>query len=65
MACKRCGETTSFFITSMFNTDTICAACLDREQAHPDYEKARRAEADQVRQGNFNFPGIGLPADLR
>ena len=39
--------------------------CDEAERKHPDFEKARKAEHDQVVKGNYNFAGIGLPADLK
>jgi len=38
--------------------------CEDKEKAHPLYQKAVEAESAAVRQGNYNFEGIGKPADL-
>jgi hypothetical protein len=48
----------------MFNTEQICLDCKEREEQHPRYEEARRAEAEAVRRGELNFPGIGKPEDL-
>jgi len=63
--CDRCGlPHNGRTIMSKFNTDTICMPCKDKEKAHPDYKKASDAEIEQVRQGNYNFTGIGLPKDL-
>jgi hypothetical protein len=64
VVCDRCGKTTVGSIMSVFNTDVICFDCKETESAHPDYEKARQAEADAVKAGNYNFEGVGLPADL-
>lgn len=64
MICDRCGTQTNVHTMSRFNTETICPDCEDLERAHPRYEEAVRVEADAVRQGNYNFPGIGLPSDL-
>ena len=64
MKCDRCGGTALVHTMSRFNTDIICIPCEDKEKAHPDYEKARRAELDEVLKGNYNYPGIGKPADL-
>lgn len=50
---------------SIFNTDTICIPCKKAEQNHPMYPLASDKEMEQVKQGNFNFEGIGLPADLQ
>jgi predicted restriction endonuclease len=39
--------------------------CLKKEEDHPDYQKARDQERLTIHQGNYNFPGIGLPEDLK
>ncbi len=58
--CDRCGAACLSTIMSMFNTDVICGACRDAERARPDYAAARAADEAAIRDGNFNFPGIGL-----
>ena len=63
--CDRCREDASCRSMSMFNTDMCCYKCLNIEKAHPDYKKARDVELEQLQQKNYNFPGIGLPADLK
>lgn len=63
--CDRCGKQLTVRITSMFNTDTICLDCKKREETHPAYERARQTEQDAVRRGDLNFPGFGLPPDLK
>ena len=65
MICDRCGKETGAITASFFNTDTICLACDAREREHPDFERARRIESEAVRRGDYNYPGIGLPADLQ
>jgi hypothetical protein len=68
MQCDRCGGECIAYRTSWFNTQTICIgpdSCDTREMAHPRIGEARAAEAAAVKQGDYNFPGIGLPADLR
>jgi hypothetical protein len=65
MICDRCGQETLAHTGSMFNTDQICLPCKDREEQHPRYAKARDAELEAVKSGDYNYPGIGLPADLR
>lgn len=65
MTCERCGEESLSFTTSMFNTERICLGCAATERAHPAYEDARRIESEAVLAGDFNFPGVGLPDDLR
>jgi len=59
--CDRCRSKTMVTIMSMFNTQEICMKCNREEMQHPDYERACQAEAEAVRQGNYNFPGIGWP----
>lgn len=65
LKCDRCGTTLSSFSTSYFNTDTICHDCGEKERAHPEFEEARRIETEAVQRGDYNFPGVGLPADLQ
>jgi hypothetical protein len=65
MICDRCGRESRVSIGSMFNMDQICLDCKKLEEAHPMYEHAREIEGEAVRNGNYNFPGIGLPVDLR
>ena len=62
--CPRCSEKTNAFIMSKFNTDQICIPCKEREEKHPKYAEADKAETDAVRAGNYNFPGIGCPTEL-
>ena len=62
--CDRCHKETKMSTMSRFNTDTICPTCEDREKKHPKYQEARDTEMRAVQQGNYNFPGIGKPADL-
>lgn len=62
--CDRCAGPCVGSIMSMFNTDTLCRPCKEKERKHPDYERAREAEAAAVRAGNYNFRGIGKPGDL-
>ena len=64
MRCQRCGKETNVHILSVFNTQDVCLQCKEAEEEHPQYERARKAEDDAVRRGNYNFPGIGLPAGL-
>ena len=50
---------------SCFNTQLCCVECLLKERAHPEFPRAVAAEEAAVRNGDMNFPGIGLPEDLR
>ena len=62
--CDRCGKETDSFTMSYFNTQNICWKCEKIEKAHPKYAEAREREWEEVRKGNYNYKGIGLPADL-
>ncbi len=64
MNCERCETQTQSFTFSYFNVDRICLECQTRERNHPDFEKARKAELDSIKKGDWNFPGIGKPQDL-
>lgn len=63
--CNRCGQKEYIFTTSIFNTEWICQDCQELEKEHPEYQKAKDAELTAVKQGNYNFQGIGLPKNLR
>jgi hypothetical protein len=62
--CDRCGKNTTTHTMSIFNTDEICMDCDKKERAHPLYAKAKEVEAEHVRNGDYNFKGIGKPFDL-
>ena len=64
MKCNRCGKETNTYKMSRFNTQNICLECEKIERNHPDYPKAKEAEMEAVKAGNYNFEGIGLPDDL-
>ena len=63
--CDRCGCLTKVIQMSLFNTDMCCSQCIETERAHPEFPKARACELDELLKGNYNFPGIGLPKDLK
>lgn len=63
--CGRCGEKTILTFGSYFDESFICSRCNQIERAHPDFERARETETAQVRTGNYNYPGIGLPKGVR
>lgn len=65
MICDRCKKETFAITGSYFNTEMICIECDERERAHPDFARAQEIENQAVKRGDYNFPGIGLPADLR
>lgn len=45
---------------SRFSTEEICLTCDQEERLAPNYAEAHRVEAEAVRRGDYNFPGIGL-----
>ena len=61
--CERCNKETNTFTGSYFNTEMICLECDSLERKHPEYEKAKKLEYEQVLKGNYNYEGIGLPSD--
>jgi len=63
--CQRCFEDLPVTTMSFFNTQTICMGCKSKEEAHPDYKFAHEAETARTLSGDRNFPGIGLPFELR
>lgn len=60
MKCDRCGKETNSTIMSMFNTQTICMECKEKERSNPRYKEAVQADCDAVKRGDFNFKGVGL-----
>lgn len=58
--CDRCGGSLDSGRTmSMFNEQCICMECKDKEMQRTDYNKAVEADHEQIKQGNYNFEGIG------
>lgn len=58
--CDRCHkELNGLRIMSMFNTDCICMDCAEKERKEEEYNKAREADHEEIRKGNYNFKGIG------
>ena len=62
--CDRCGNETNETMMSMFNTDILCPGCKDTEETHPKYVEAVAVELAAVQAGDYNYPGVGRPADL-
>jgi hypothetical protein len=57
--CDRCGKDLRLGRTmSRFNTDCICIDCADKEKADKDYNKAVKAELEEIKRGNYNFKGM-------
>ena len=63
--CERCNKPTHTNTCSYFNMQMICMACDARERKHPDFERAQKTEMAECLKGNLNFPGVGLPKDLK
>lgn len=61
--CDRCHKETNCLTGSYFNTEMLCTECDKIEQLHPLYKEAKRVEMEEVRKGNYNYEGIGLPDD--
>lgn len=62
--CERCNQPTNgITIMSMFNEQIICMTCKDKEKKREDYDKAVKADIDEIKKGNFNFKGIGLDGE--
>lgn len=57
--CQRCGKETICTIMSMYSTAEICMDCKDKETKRPDYKAAVDADVAAIKQGNYNFKGIG------
>jgi hypothetical protein len=62
--CQRCSIDRGSLQMSLFNTQMCCSECIEKERNHPRFEEARDAELTALHEGNYNFPGIGLPEDL-
>ena len=45
-------------IMSMFNRDCICMECKRKETHDTDYDKAVKADHEEILKGNYNFKGI-------
>ena len=63
-ACERCGQSGVALTGSFFDENLICPRCNDIERAHPDFQRAHETEVQQVQAGNYNYPGVGVPAGL-
>ena len=61
--CQRCSVKTGTYTMSMFDVSLICFDCADSEKKYPKYSEARQADEKAIREGNFNFEGIGQKKD--
>ena len=63
--CDRCGgNLKGIRRMSRFNEDCLCLTCQSTEQEHSEYAKAVAAEVAAIKNGEINYPGIGLPKDM-
>lgn len=63
-SCDRCnGSLKDGRIMSMYNTQCICLICKDKETKRPDYAKAVKTDREKIKQGDYNFRGIGYSED--
>ena len=58
--CARCNAPLHGSVMSKFNQQIICIPCKQDETQAPGYKAAHEAETFAVRNGNYNFPGVGL-----
>ncbi len=57
--CDRCGGSLEKGrIMSRFTTECICLSCSEKEKQDKDYEKAVKAEHEEIKKRNYNFKGI-------
>ena len=57
-SCSRCCGALIARSMSRVNTDVLCMDCLELEKAHPSYHEAVKAEQEQVKDENYNYPGL-------
>ena len=59
--CDRCHQSTNgVTIMSMYNEDVICMTCKENEKKRDDYKQAVDADIAEIKNGNYNFKGIGM-----
>jgi len=61
--CQRCEQESRWHTMSWFNTDFICNDCNEKEQSHPDFVFAKHVEQLHVKNGIYNYPGVGWPGE--
>ena len=64
MKCERCQSESQFQSMPWFNTQMMWPRCHKLEYRRPKSEEAKQRESAQVKEGNMNYVGIGLPQDL-
>ena len=63
--CDRCKRMAKTLRMSWFNTQCICNLWEAKEMAHERVQEAVKAEREAVAKGDLNYPGIGLPEELK
>ena len=56
--CDRCGGKLSSMKMSILNIDMLCPKCIERERNHLRFREAKKAEAEEVKNGNYNYKGL-------
>lgn len=58
--CDRCKKPLNGCrIQSMYSSAVLCMECHDKETKRSDYQEAVAADQAAIRNGDYNFPGIG------
>lgn len=58
MKCDKCGKDVIMTQVSYLSEQTLCSACMEEERKLPFYDFGRRIEAQHVKDGDYNFPGV-------
>ena len=59
--CDRCKKPLNGSrIQSMYSSAVLCMECHDKETKRSDYQEAVQADRAAIRNGDYNFPGIGI-----
>lgn len=58
MTCDRCKGKCKSLKMSWLNTQMLCESCQKKEESHPLYKEAKKRELEEVKKGNYNYPGI-------
>lgn len=56
--CDRCEKEISSHKMSWFNRENICLDCQEIEKEHPLYQRAKELENEEVKRGNYDYPGM-------
>jgi hypothetical protein len=56
--CDRCGKSNISLSGSWLNTDMLCLECAIKEPEHPRWQEAKDKELEEVKKGNYNYPGL-------